>query len=115
MRETSFFNQGDLRKAEAFFRKKQALVVKRRQGSGGVIQNAFLGFQVSQTFPDIEGISPSLARVGFPGSQPQGMNSPVAWWCCRALNCLRISATLRPMGAARICMAWITLCGSIKK
>jgi hypothetical protein len=45
------------------------------------IQNAFLGFQTSQTFPEIEGASPSLARVGFPGSQPQGMNSPVAWWC----------------------------------
>ena len=49
-----------------------------REGEDTPIQKAFLGFHISHTFPEIEGVSPSLANVGFPGSQPQGMNSPVA-------------------------------------
>jgi len=44
-------------------------------------QNAISGFQTSQTLPAIVKVPFSGAMVSLPGCQPEGVSSPVAWWC----------------------------------
>ena len=59
--------------------------------------------------------SASLGSVGFPGSHPQGMSSPVSCWCLRARSCRSTSVTFRPTWTETISLAWRFPCGSAMK
>jgi len=78
-------------------------------------QNAISVFHISHTLPALLRVSVSGGNVGLPGCHPEGMSSPVDWWCWKAFNCRITSATFRPTGGVSISIACSTPSGSIRK
>lgn len=74
-------------------------------------QNAWSGFQTFHTLPARSG--PGFS-VGLPGCQPEGVTSPVATTCWKALTWRISSATLRPTSGVRTSIARILKSGSIR-